>query len=225
TAPPADAALDLGPQWSVQLRLLAPLTLYEPESYYRAGPGLWLKEVSESGLRALEVTRVTPGRSADHAGLKPGDRVYGVDGTASSRLGFADALDKLYGAPGTSVSLRVVRRGSSRPEELKLVRGAWWRRGYGLRLRREGDSIVVEEATAGSPSGAAGVKRGDALLQVSGQDAAGLDRNALRDLLETDGVAVEFVFSDGTEKRAAKLTRDWYSSTLSPDLQPAPYAP
>ncbi|MBI3296616.1 MAG: PDZ domain-containing protein [Elusimicrobia bacterium] len=227
TAPEDDAKLALGEDWTLQVRLLEPLTLSEPEAYFRAGPGLWVKEVGEGSEKALEITLVVPGRSADHAGLKAGDRVYSVNGKAASRLGFAASLDALYGAPGSAAALRVARRANTKPETLKLQRGASWRRGYGLRLRRDGDLIVCQEVSPGSPAAAAGVKAGARLIRVAENAAPDLDRAALKALLEgTDDAAREFVFAtDGGKEKTLMLSRGWYPVTVTINAKPVPYAP
>jgi S1-C subfamily serine protease len=225
TVPGETSKSVLGPAWSLQLKLLSALALHEPEDTYRAGPGLWVKEVSEGGTRAFQLTRVSEGRSASRAGLKPGDRVYSVGGDSSARLGFADALGKLYGEPGSEVSLRVTRKGESRSETLKLTRGVAWRRGYGLRLRREGEAILAQAPAEGSPAAKAGVKEGMRLLRVGDTDASGLDRSALKTLLEgDDSESVEFVFAaDGAKEKSLSLARGWYASPLKPDLKLTPY--
>lgn len=223
---PADTSKTLlGAAWSLQLKLLADLELHEPESFYRAGPGLWVKEISEGGARVFEVTRIVPGRSAERQGLKPGDRVYSISGDSSARLGFPDALGKLYGDPGSEVAVRVTRKGEARSETVKLTRGVAWRRGYGLRLRREGDAILAQDATEGSPAAKAGVKEGMRLMRVDDNDASALDRSALRALLEGEGNgAVKFVFTvDGGKEKSYSLARDWYASPVKPDLKVSPY--
>lgn len=225
TVPGETSKTLLGAAWSLQLRLLAPLTLHEPETYYRTGPGLWIKEISENGVRAFEVTHAAAGRSADRAGLKPGDRIYSVGGESAARLGFADALGKLYGEPGSDVSLRVSHKGETRSETLKLARGVGWRQGYGLRLRREGDSILAQPPAEGSPADKAGVKDGMKLVRVGENEASGLDRAALKNLLdgEQDG-AVEFVFeAAGGKEKTYSLARGWYASPVKLDLKPTPY--
>ncbi|MDX6770563.1 MAG: PDZ domain-containing protein [Elusimicrobiota bacterium] len=102
----------------LRVRLLEPVALVEPPSYWRAGPGLWLKTSERDGKRLFEVSHVTPGRAAAAAGIKPGDLVDAVDGRGSARLEFADALDRLYGAPGTKVSVSVLRDGRSKRHDL-----------------------------------------------------------------------------------------------------------
>lgn len=215
----------LGPAWSLQLRLLEPLALAEPESYYRAGPGLWVKEVSESaGAKAFEVTLVASGRSAERAGLKPGDRVHSVAGDSAARLSFAQALDRLYGPQGSDVAVRVTRRGESRSETMNLRRGAAWRQGYGLRLRRDGESVIAQDPAPESPAAKSGVKNGMRLVRVGDADAAGLDRTALKALLEGEGDApVEFVFSADGKEKPHRLSREWYPSPVKLDAKTVPY--
>lgn len=226
TTPDELAKTLLGPGWSLQLRLLDALTLHEPPAYYRAGPGLWFKEALEDGVRVFEVTLAQAGRSAERAGLKPGDRVYSVGGDSAARLGFAEGLGRLYGPAGSEVAVRVTRKGAARSETLSLRRGAVWRQGYGLRLRREGPAVLAQAPAEGSPAEKAGVREGMRLLRVGDADAATLDRAALRALLEGSGdETVEFVFLDASEKeRAMRMTRGWYAAAAKPDLKRAPYS-
>lgn len=105
----------------VRVRLIDPVTLNEAPSWWRAGPGLWLKTVSDGGRRRFAITHIVVGRSAAAAGLKVGDLLDSVDGRSSERLDFEDALDSLYGAPGTTVKVSVVRGGAS--QSLTLTRG------------------------------------------------------------------------------------------------------
>lgn len=227
TSPGGETRTALGPEWNIQLRLLSPLVLAEPETTYRAGPGLWVKEVRESGARALEVTMVVAGRSAERAGLKAGDRVYSIESNAAARLDFSSALAALYGTRGTDCVLRVTRRGGPRSETVRLKRGAAWKRGFGLRLRRDGESVLVNEVSEGSPAAKAGVRPGMSLKSLAGTPAPGLDRAAMRSLLDSDGDArVDFVFSeDGGRERAYSLSKDWYATDLSPEVSKTAYSP
>lgn len=106
----------------LRVRLLEPVTLVEPPSFWRAGPGLWIKTAERDGKRLFEVSHVAPGRSAEAAGLRVGDLVEAVDGRSSKGLDFAEALDRLYGAPGSKVSVSVLREGKSK--RFDLLRGA-----------------------------------------------------------------------------------------------------
>lgn len=107
----------------LRVRLLDPLVLDEPPSFWRAGPGLWVKTVEDGGRRLFEITHAISGRSAESAGLKVGDRLDAIGGKPSDKLDFAEAVDRLYGAPGSDVEVSVLR-GKSRP--MKLTRGLRW---------------------------------------------------------------------------------------------------
>jgi C-terminal processing protease CtpA/Prc len=53
----------------------------------------------------LKVSAVMAGSPADEAGIKAGDVITAIEGTASARLSRADAADILRGKPGASVTL------------------------------------------------------------------------------------------------------------------------
>ena len=106
----------------LRVRLIDPLRLSEPPSWWRAGPGLWLKTASDaSGRRRFQVTHVVAGRSAAARGLKVNDLLDAVGGRPSERLNFEEALDALYGPPGTTAKVSISRAGGS--ESLELTRG------------------------------------------------------------------------------------------------------
>ncbi|UPT72983.1 MAG: PDZ domain-containing protein [Elusimicrobiota bacterium] len=107
----------------LRVRLLEPLVVDEAPSFWRGGPGLWVKTVEDSGRRMFEITHAIPGRSGDAAGLKPGERLDSIGGRSTEKMDFAEAIDRLYGAPGSDVDVSVVR-GKSVP--LKLKRGVKW---------------------------------------------------------------------------------------------------
>lgn len=107
----------------LRVKLLDPLVIDEPPSYWRAGPGLWVKTVEDGGRRLFEVTHSISGRSAESAGLKVGDRLDAIGGKPTEKMDFAEAVDRLYGKPETEVEVSVLR-GKSQP--LKLRRGVRW---------------------------------------------------------------------------------------------------
>ena len=111
----------------LRVHLLSPLIVDEPPSYWRCGPGLWVKTVEDSGKRLFEITHAIAGRSAETAGLKVGDRLDSIGGRSTEKMDFAEAIDKLYGANGTDLEVSVIRAGKS--ETLKLKRGMKWTSG------------------------------------------------------------------------------------------------
>jgi hypothetical protein len=106
----------------LRVRLLEPVVLAEVPSWWRAGPGLWLKTAADaSGRRRFQITHVVAGRSAASLGLKVGDMLDAVGGRSAERMDFEEALDALYGAPGSTVKISVVRGAGS--VVLELTRG------------------------------------------------------------------------------------------------------
>jgi carboxyl-terminal processing protease len=71
----------------------------------------------------FEITHAIPGRSGDAAGLRPGERLDSIGGRSTEKMDFSEAIDRLYGTPGSDVDVTVVR-GKSVP--LKLKRGVKW---------------------------------------------------------------------------------------------------
>lgn len=110
----------------LRVQLLEPLVINEPPSYWRAGPGLWLKTVEDGGHRYFEITHAVSGRSAEAAGLKVGDRLDGIGGRSTEKMDFAEAIGRLYGEPGSEVAVSVLR---GKSETLKLPRGLRWSSG------------------------------------------------------------------------------------------------
>ncbi|MCR4293936.1 MAG: PDZ domain-containing protein [Elusimicrobia bacterium] len=107
----------------LRVRLLEPLVIDEPPSFWRAGPGLWVKTVEDGGRRLFEITHAISGRSGESAGLKVGDRLDAIGGRSTEKLDFAEAIDRLYGAPGSDVEVSVAR---GKRGVLKLKRGMSW---------------------------------------------------------------------------------------------------
>jgi hypothetical protein len=71
---------------------------------------------------ALVLGKVLPGGGASEAGLAEGDRILHVDGQAVTELGFSGATQKIRGPEGTSVSLGVVKNGSTTEVQLNVPR-------------------------------------------------------------------------------------------------------
>ncbi|MFI5347038.1 MAG: PDZ domain-containing protein [Elusimicrobiota bacterium] len=107
----------------LRVRLIEPETMTEAPSFWRGGPGLWLKtDADAQNRRRFRVTHIVTGRAAAAAGIKVGDLLDGIAGKPSEKLEFEDALDALYGTPGTTVKVSVVR--ADGVTTLELARGA-----------------------------------------------------------------------------------------------------
>ncbi|MFI5351053.1 MAG: PDZ domain-containing protein, partial [Elusimicrobiota bacterium] len=106
----------------LRVRMIDPVLLAEASSWWRAGAGLWLKTSSDAaGRRRFQVTHVVAGRSAAAQGVKVNDIIDAVGGRGAERMDFEEALDALYGPPGSTVKISVARSGGS--QVLELTRG------------------------------------------------------------------------------------------------------
>ncbi|MDB5735482.1 MAG: carboxyl-terminal protease [Alphaproteobacteria bacterium] len=94
--------------------------------------GVGIEVTQEDGL--IKVISPIDGTPASRAGIKSGDRIGGIDGTSIAGLPLNDAIDKMKGAPGTKVTLTVLREGEKKPFDVTLLRAiiavdaATWRR-------------------------------------------------------------------------------------------------
>jgi carboxyl-terminal processing protease len=72
--------------------------------------------------RQLTVVAPIEGTPADRAGLHSGDRIVKIDGNPAKDMTLIEAVKKLRGPKGTSVTLTILREESPGPFELTLVR-------------------------------------------------------------------------------------------------------
>ena len=99
----------------------------EPESYKEM-------QVETSGsfgglgieitLRDDILTVVSPidGTPAYRAGIQPGDRIVKIDGLSTKDMQLADAVKRMRGRPGTSVTITIAREGWAEPKDVPIVR-------------------------------------------------------------------------------------------------------
>lgn len=59
---------------------------------------------------------------AEKAGIKPGDIISEVDGVSYEKMTFNELIDKIRGAEGSVVKLKIVRNGVDNPIELSITR-------------------------------------------------------------------------------------------------------
>jgi carboxyl-terminal processing protease len=82
--------------------------------------GLGLSVTMEDGtVKVITPTEDTP---ADKAGMKAGDYITHIDGQLLYGLDLDEAVDKMRGAPGTKITLTVVRRGRDKPFDVTITR-------------------------------------------------------------------------------------------------------
>lgn len=82
--------------------------------------GLGLTVSMEDG--AVKVITPTEDTPADRAGIKAGDYITHLDGVLIYGGTLEEAVDKMRGAPGSSIKLTIVRPGRDKPFDVTLVR-------------------------------------------------------------------------------------------------------
>ena len=112
------------------LKTLDPYSLYLDIKAYQefkgdnegrfVGTGM---EVSVKG-GVLHIIAPLDGSPAAEAGLRAGDVITKIEGVTTKDMALADAVQRLRGAPGSTVLLTVVRDEEPKPLEFKVVRRA-----------------------------------------------------------------------------------------------------
>jgi len=82
--------------------------------------GLGLSVTMEDG--AVKVITPTEDTPADQAGMKAGDYITHIDGQLLYGLELDEAVEKMRGAPGTKITLSVVRLGRDKPFDVSITR-------------------------------------------------------------------------------------------------------
>ena len=82
--------------------------------------GLGLTVTTDDG--AVKVVAPTDDTPAARAGIKSGDYITHLDGELIYGATLQDAVDKMRGAPGTTIKLTVVREGATKPLDFVLKR-------------------------------------------------------------------------------------------------------
>ena len=71
-----------------------------------------------------QIVAVRDGSPAARAGLRPGDYIRAIDDEPTRRLSSIESAERLRGAPGSTVSLSLLRGNTSEPYDIELVRQA-----------------------------------------------------------------------------------------------------
>jgi carboxyl-terminal processing protease len=82
--------------------------------------GLGLEVTIEQGvLTVVSPVAESPG---ERAGIRSGDRILSIDGSATKELTLADSIRRMKGPAGTKAVLEIMRDGFAAPQKLTLVR-------------------------------------------------------------------------------------------------------
>ncbi len=78
----------------------------------------------EVGMRDTQITvlRVIDGNPAAKAGIEVGDRIVQVDGESTVTMGLTEAVDRMRGEPGTTVTLYIRRDGNDKVKKVPITR-------------------------------------------------------------------------------------------------------
>src|ERR1700753_1442290 len=82
--------------------------------------GVGIEVTMENGL--VKVISPIDNTPAAKAGIKAGGFIAAIDGTAIQGLALNDAIDKMRGAPGSKITLTVLRQGEKKPFDVVLAR-------------------------------------------------------------------------------------------------------
>ena len=155
----------------------------EMRSLYRSSPGVAAigLELRKAGADVV-VVDVLDGTPAPRAGIRAGDLVVSIDGAALVTLPLHEVVNRLRGAVGSAVALRLSRPGAAKPIEVTLkrelirmvtVRAAW----------TGGDVLELRVSRFNEST------RNDLLREVAklGEGAAREPRGIVLDLRENQG--------------------------------------
>ncbi|MGH6868577.1 MAG: S41 family peptidase [Methylocella sp.] len=99
--------------------------------------GLGIEVTQEDGL--IKVVTPIDDTPASRAGILSGDIISAIDGENVQGLSLNQAVDKMRGAPDTSVTLKILRGSKKDPQDIKLTRAVIQIKS--VRERQEGDDI------------------------------------------------------------------------------------
>jgi carboxyl-terminal processing protease len=113
--------------------------------------GLGIEVQMEDG--AVKVVSPIDDTPASKAGILAGDLIVAIDGDPIQNFNLNQAVDKMRGAVNTPITLSIVRKGTAKPFDVKMVRAVV--RVQSVRYRAEGDIgyIRISSFTAQTTDG------------------------------------------------------------------------
>lgn len=98
----------------------------------------------EVGLKDKILTVIAPLKDtpAYQANIKSGDKILKIDTTITSNMSIEQAIKLIRGPKGTTVTLTIIREGSEKPEEIKIVRDTINIPTLDTELRKDGIFVI-----------------------------------------------------------------------------------
>lgn len=152
---------------------------------------------------ATGVGAVKPASVAAKAGVKPGDKIIGIDGRPVK--GWSEFVERIVTSRGRMVTLDVVRGGRTlsfrvKPEPRQVKDGRGRVRVYYTVGIRPDIPPVIGGTVPGLPAARAGLRPGDVILSVDGK-AIGQFRELAHIIRNGRGRPLKFTFKRGGETR------------------------
>jgi carboxyl-terminal processing protease len=84
--------------------------------------GIGIRPAIDPKTKQFLVLCPLPDGPAFAAGVRAGDRIVKIEGQSTQGLSLKDAVERIRGKPGTSVTLTIEHRGATQPVDLSIVR-------------------------------------------------------------------------------------------------------
>jgi carboxyl-terminal processing protease len=138
----------------------------------------------EVGMRegSITVIRVIEDNPASKVDMRPGDRIVQIDAESTVTMSINEAVDRLRGPAGTTVTVHVMREGLSKPKPLEITRAT-------IQL----DSVIGDVLEGTDPSGK---PQKVGLVQIPRNFSQHTGRELRDKLAEFERVGVEGVVLD-----------------------------
>ena len=159
------------------------------------------------------VVAVVPGGPAEKASVENGDIIEAIEGKSSRELSLAEIHNMLAGAPGSSVTLSVVRARRAEPQKITITRDAVSIPASTDKMMEAGVGYIKVEALNKGKSQEVANKIKD--LQKSGAKKLILDLRNVADGEPTEGIAVANLFLNHgliTYVAGQKYARETYNA-------------
>lgn len=192
-----------------RLKLLTPAEVEQLKSRLESGyvgVGLSLDTMQVVGNDVL-LKEVFTDSTAEEAGLQSGDRLLAVGGRRVSGLTLSEVTSLIGGEAGTQVALTVERRGAV--HNIAVARDLDERIGVSVELDKPTTLYLLSWVREDSPASAAGLAKGDVIVEIDGVGVASLPVEEVSKRLRqgTIGSTVKVAYLRDKERAETTITR------------------